>query len=189
MSQSILAVDDEPDMLKLLERIIREKTPYEITTTSNSLEVPKLLEQKPYDLIIADLKMPGMDGMDVLRLVQDQKRFEKVIIITAFGSLESAIEALGHGAFDYITKPFKKEQIIFTVDRVMRWQTVLRDAERMAQVFDREPYEAARQAFKLVYIRRLSKRYGEDRAVMAKRSGLSADVIASLLQPKHPDSG
>ena len=66
MKQTILSVDDEPHMLKLLERIITEKTPYHVTTTSNSLEVPELLKQNTYDLILTDLKMPGLDGMDIL---------------------------------------------------------------------------------------------------------------------------
>ena len=89
MKQTILAVDDEPHMLKLMERIVTEKTPYQITTTSNSLEVPEILEKSEFDLIIMDLKMPGMDGLDLLRLVKEKERFEEVVIITAFGSLET----------------------------------------------------------------------------------------------------
>jgi DNA-binding NtrC family response regulator len=189
MTQHILAVDDEPDMLKLLERIFRDKTPYQVTSTSNSLEIPKLLEENQFDLIVTDLKMPGMDGMDVLRLVQEKKRFEKVIIITAFGSLESAIEALANGAFDYITKPFKKEQIIHTVNRAMRFQAMQRDAERMASVFDAEPYEAAQKAFRQEYVRRLSARHDQDPAVMAERSGLPGDLIAALLASAPGDQG
>jgi two-component system response regulator PilR (NtrC family) len=103
MTQRILAVDDELHMLTLLERIITEKTPYQIVTTNNALEVPALLEKSQFDLIITDLKMPGLDGMDILRLVREQGRPEEVIIITAFGSLESAIEALSRKVFDYIT--------------------------------------------------------------------------------------
>ena len=70
MKQSVLVIDDEISMLKLLERIITEKTPYQVETTNNSLEVPKILEKKQYDIIITDLKMPGIDGMDILRLVK-----------------------------------------------------------------------------------------------------------------------
>ncbi len=177
MDQRILAVDDEPHMLKLLERIITEKTPYQITTTSNSLEIPGILEQHTFDLIISDLKMPGMDGMDLLRLVKDQGRDEEIIIITAFGSLETAIEALSLGVFDYITKPFKREQIIYTVDRVMRWQRLRREAAQLASVFDREPYEEARQAFEREYVRRLATRCDGDVEAMARRSGLPAESI------------
>jgi len=180
MRQTILAVDDEPHMLKLMERIITEKTPYQITTTSNSLEVPEILEKSEFDLIIMDLKMPGMDGLDLLRLVKQKGRFEEVVIITAFGSLESAIEALSLGVFDYITKPFKKEQIIFTINRAMRWQQMKRDAARMEGMFNLEPCEKAREAFEREYVLRLLERCDGDPKVAAERSGLSRERIVSL---------
>ncbi len=188
MSQRILAVDDEPHMLMLLERIIKEKTPYQITVTSNSLEVPDLLEQTEFDLIISDLKMPGLDGMDLLRLIKGQGRFEEMIIITAFGSLESAIEALSVGVFDYITKPFKREQIIFTVDRAMRWQDMKRQAKQMAKILEAEPYAEAQRAFEREYVRRLAERCGGDETAMAERSGLSAASVAAGMKDEGPDA-
>jgi DNA-binding NtrC family response regulator len=172
-------------MLLLLDRIISEKTPYEVVTTNNPLEVPELLQQSEFDLIITDLKMPGLDGMDILRLVKDQERVEEVIIITAFGSLESAIEALGQGVFDYITKPFRKEQILFTVDRAMRWQVVRREVAGMRAILDLEPYDQAQQAFQREYVRRLSQRHGGNRQVMAERSGLPEAAIVEAT-PTEP---
>jgi len=189
MKQRILAVDDEPHMLKLLERIITEKTPYAITTTSNSLEVPRILEEGVFDLIIADLKMPGLDGMDILRMIKEKKRPEEVIMITAFGSLETAIEALSLGVFDYITKPFKKEQIIFTVDRAMRWQQLKKEAARISVLFEQEPFEEARRAFEREYIRRLAERCAGDRAAMVRRSGLSEAAIEQALQAEAAPGG
>jgi DNA-binding NtrC family response regulator len=182
MKQRILAVDDELHMLKLLERIITEKTPYEIVTTNNALEVPALLEQSQFDLIITDLKMPGLDGMDILRFVKERGRPEEVIIITAFGSLESAVEALSRQVFDYITKPFRKEQIIFTVDRAMRWQGLKRETGRMAVLFSLEPFEEARRAFEREYLRRLAERCGGVEREMAERSGLPAEAITAFLK-------
>ncbi|MBI5325096.1 MAG: response regulator [Ignavibacteriae bacterium] len=155
MKQNILAVDDEPDLLRLLERIIKEKTPYQITVTNNSLEVPMMLEQNEYDIIITDLKMPGMDGLDILKYVKDHKRFEQVIIITAFGSLETAMEALSQGVYDYITKPFKKEQIIFTVDRAMKYQNNVLESLKFSELFNM-PLDEAVEAFKIEYNKRKS---------------------------------
>lgn len=189
MKQRILAVDDEPHMLKLLERIITEKTPYAIVTTNNSLEVPKILEEEVFDLIIADLKMPGLDGMDILRMIKEKKRPEELIMITAFGSLETAIEALSLGVFDYITKPFKKEQIIFTVDRAMRWQQLKRESVRISGLFEQEPFEEARRAFEREYIRRLAERCGGDRAAMVRRSGLSEAAIDQAIQAEASPAG
>ncbi len=187
MIQSILAVDDEPHMLKLLERIISEKTPYRIHTTSNSLEVPDLLAENNYDLILSDLKMPGMDGLDILRHVKEKNRFEEMIMITAFGSLETAIEALSLGVFDYITKPFKKEQILYTIKRAMRWQKMKREAAAMEEIFCLEPFEKASKAFEREYVHRLAERCEGDPAALAERSGLPAETIASLTGEEQPD--
>ena len=180
MEQYILAIDDEPHMLKLLERIITEKTPYKIASVSNSLEVPDLLNDNQFDLIITDLKMPGMDGIDILRHVKESDRSEEVIIMTAFGSMDTALDALSKGVFDYITKPFKKEQIIFTIDRAMRWQRVKRESARLTAIYDYEPFAKAIEAFKLEYINRLSSRSGNDENDMIQRSGLTREEIESV---------
>ncbi|MGD8897093.1 MAG: response regulator [Acidobacteriota bacterium] len=177
--QRILAVDDEVHMLRLLERIISEKTPYPIVTTNNPLEVPKLLEKEGFDLILTDLKMPGLDGMDILRSVKEQGRSEEIIILTAFGSLETAIEALSNDVFDYITKPFKKEQILFTVNKAMRWQRLKREAAATDELFGREPYAEAEKAFQAEYLRRLGERCDGDPEKMAQRSGLSDALVAA----------
>ncbi len=182
MKQRILAVDDEIHMLKLLERIISEKTPYEIVTTNNPLEVPGRLERERFDLIITDLKMPGMDGIDILRTVKEQKRGEEVVILTAFGSLETAIEALSQDVFDYITKPFKKEQILFTVNKAMRWQRLKRESGTFGEMLGREPFAEAARLFQGEYLRRLADRTGSDPQQMCQRSGLPPEVIAEYLR-------
>ncbi len=181
MKYNILAVDDEPHMLVLLERIIKEKTQYTIMTTNNSLEVPRLLVHDTFDLIIADLKMPGMDGMDILRMVKEQKREEEVIIITAFGSLETAVEALSFGVLDYITKPFKKEQIVFTIDRAIKWQNLKKTVKDISVLFELEPYEKALDAFGKAYILKLSERYKGDIKLMSDNGGISQDRIQQVM--------
>lgn len=180
--QRILAVDDEPHMLKLLERIISEKTPYPVRTTNNALEVPAILSEERFDLVISDLRMPGMNGLDVLRWLKEHDRPEVLIIITAFGSLETAIEALSLGVFDYITKPFKREQIMHTIDRAMRWQQMRRDAARMSEVFETEPIDEARRAFEDEYLRRLADRCEGRVDEMARRSGLPSERISDAIR-------
>lgn len=182
MKQKILAVDDEVHMLKLLERIIGEKTAYQIQTTNNALEVPPLLTQQNFDIIITDLKMPGMDGIDLLKHIKEKNIDSEVIIITAFGSMESAIEALARGAFDYITKPFKKEQIIFTVDRAMKFQQLKRENNRFTEILNLEPFDLAEAKFKQEYLNRLKERCGAQSSEMASRSGFSPDDIDAFLK-------
>lgn len=124
MAGKILIVDDELDMLKLLSMIIKEKTPYEVTTTNNPLEAIELAKQGGFDLVITDLKMPVLDGIEVLDAVKKEDPDRPVIFITAYATVESATEAIQKGGFDFITKPFRKEQILFTIDRAMKWITM-----------------------------------------------------------------
>lgn len=187
MIQSILVVDDEPQMLRILERILREEPSREIVTESNSLEVPRLLENREYDLIITDLRMPGLDGMDILRMVKARERFEEVVMITAFGSLETVTEALSLEVYDYITKPFRKEQLTTTVSRALRCQSMRREALQLMSIVEREPFADAAGAFRKEYIRRLAERAGNNRAVMARRSGLTEQELTTT--GRIPESG
>jgi DNA-binding NtrC family response regulator len=100
---------------------MKEKTPYEITTTNNPLEALELVKRGGFDLIIADLKMPGLDGMELLDSIKRIHEDIPVIIITAYGTVEAAVETMNKGGFDFITKPFRKEQILFTIDKAMKW--------------------------------------------------------------------
>jgi DNA-binding NtrC family response regulator len=127
MSEKILIVDDEPDMLKLLSMILRSKTPYEITTTNNPVEALELTKQGGYDLLITDLKMPGLEGIELLDAVKKVDEDIPVIVMTAYGSVESATETLAKGGFDFITKPFRKEQILVTIDKALKWLKVQRE--------------------------------------------------------------
>jgi len=133
MPEKLLVVDDEPDMLRLLSMIIKEKTPYEVVTTNNPLEALELAKQGGFDLLIADMKMPGLDGIALLESV---KRFDEdipVIIITAYGTVEAAVETIRKGAFDFITKPFKKEQILVTVERALKWLRLERENKMLKE--------------------------------------------------------
>lgn len=121
MPERILLVDDEPDMLRLLSMIIREKTTYEPIVTNNPIEALELAKKEKFDLVVADLKMPGLDGIELLEAVKKVDEDIPVIIVTAYGTVESAMEAMHKGGFDFITKPFKKEQILFTIDKALKF--------------------------------------------------------------------
>ncbi len=127
MPEKLLIVDDEPDMLKLLSMIIREKTPYGVTTTNNPLEALDFVKKGGFDIVIADLKMPGLDGIELLDAVKRVDQDIPVIIITAYGTVESAAETIEKGGFDFITKPFRKEQILMTIDKALKWLKLQRE--------------------------------------------------------------
>ena len=127
MPERILVVDDELDMLMLLRMIIEDNSDYAVETTNNPSEGLKMLTEKDYDLVISDLKMPGMDGMELFDELKDIKPGVPVIIITAYGSVETADEAMKKGVADFITKPFRKDSILFTIKRVLELARVQKE--------------------------------------------------------------
>jgi DNA-binding NtrC family response regulator len=122
MPERILVVDDEPNMLRLLKTILMDKTGYEVTTTNNPLEVSKLLQEDHFDLVITDLKMPLVDGIDLIGIIKKIDAAMPIIVITAYGTIETAEEAIQKGAYDFITKPFRKETILITIKRALEWK-------------------------------------------------------------------
>jgi len=106
----VLIVDDEHKMRRILQIILGNRH-YNIDLVGNGLEARDFFRQHPYDLVITDLKMPGMDGLALLDFIRGEKPDVPVIVITAHGSVESAVNAMKAGAFDYITKPFENEAI------------------------------------------------------------------------------
>lgn len=133
MTEKILVVDDEPDMIKLLSMILREKTPYQITATNNPVEAIELVRKENFDVVITDLKMPGFDGLQLLEEVKKKDEDVPVIIITAYGTIDAATEALQKGGFDFITKPFKKEQILFTIEKALKWLKLQRENKALRE--------------------------------------------------------
>jgi len=134
----ILAVDDELDMLALLKMIIEGYSEHQVIATNNPLEAAEFLDKDQFDLIITDLKMPGMDGMELLAAARKKDDDAMVMVITAYGSLESAEEAMAQGAYDFITKPFRKEQILLAIDKAMRWREMVRQNKELKKRLEGE---------------------------------------------------
>jgi DNA-binding NtrC family response regulator len=122
MPATIIIVDDEPDLLLLLKIILTEKTDYKVLTTSDPHQAIDWCREYHADLLISDLRMPEIGGIELLKIVKEIDPNLALIIITAFGTVESAVEAMRHNAFDYITKPFRKEQILTTVEKALKWR-------------------------------------------------------------------
>ncbi len=108
---SLLVVDDELSMREFL-KILLEKEGYEVTTASEASSALELFQKEEFDLIISDIKMPGIGGLSLLEKVKEIDSSVPVIMITAYASPENAVFAMKSGAFDYITKPFKVDEII-----------------------------------------------------------------------------
>jgi DNA-binding NtrC family response regulator len=133
MDGSILIVDDEKDMLILLKRILSEETPYKLVAESDARQALERVRQRHFDVVITDLKMPQMDG---IRLLEECKKIRpeiSVIILTAYATIDNAVEAIQKGAHDYLTKPFRRERVLLTLDKAMKWQAMVNENRDLRQ--------------------------------------------------------
>lgn len=126
----ILVVDDEPGMREFLE-IMLEKEGYNVETTADGRRAVEKIESKPFDLAIVDIQMPVMNGIEVLKRINEKKTDTTAIMITAFASHETAIEAMKLGAYDYITKPFKIDEIKLVIKKALEKRRLERENSRL----------------------------------------------------------
>ena len=138
MKGHILVVDDERDMLLLLERIITEETEHKVKTTADPLEALELLKNDVYDMVITDLKMPKMDGIRLLESIKILDPTLAVVVMTAFGTIDTAVEATRKGAFDFISKPFRRERILVTIENVISFQSVTRENRALREALNKQ---------------------------------------------------
>jgi DNA-binding NtrC family response regulator len=136
MTEKILVIDDEVDMLMLLRMIIEDNTSCTVETTNNPTEALQMLAGGEYDLVITDLKMPGIDGLELFARLREGESPPPVIIITAYGSSEAADEAIHQGIADFITKPFKKERILLTIRRTLEMARLKRENRELKAKID-----------------------------------------------------
>ena len=116
---SILVVDDEPIMQEILGDFLREEG-YSIDIAGSGEEGVELAQKSSYDCAIVDLMMPGIDGIETMQKLREIDTSLPVIVVTAFASVESAVEAMKRGAFEYITKPFKNDEVLVVLQKAIR---------------------------------------------------------------------
>ena len=132
---NILIVDDETKMLDILS--INFSGDYNVFVAENGLEAKTILQQQPVDLIISDLKMPKMDGKELLEYVKNEFSQLPFIIMTAFGSIEDAVEAIKNGAFDYVVKPIQIEDLRHIIEKALKFFTVLKENKDLKNKLNR----------------------------------------------------
>ena len=114
----ILIVDDEARMAESIKDYFQPEG-LESDLASNGGQARRLLEEKPYDALVSDLRMPGMDGMQLLRWVKDEGPEIPVIMISAHGDIRDAVEAMREGAYDYLVKPFDPDELLLKVRKAV----------------------------------------------------------------------
>jgi DNA-binding NtrC family response regulator len=117
MQDKLLLVDDEPEILTLFSKVL-EKRGYTVSTAPNGLEALKKLKVDQYSIVITDLKMPVMDGMELLKRVKKDYPEIEILVLTGFGTIESAVEAMKQGAFSYFTKPYNIDEVLIELKKI-----------------------------------------------------------------------
>ncbi len=126
----VLVVDDEQDIRDGSERIL-SRAGYEVYKASRGEEALDILSRTPLSIVLLDLKMPGMDGLEVLPKIKEMDESIQVIVITGYATVETAIEAMKRGAYDFIPKPFEPDQLRIVVNRAAEKVRLQREAQRL----------------------------------------------------------
>ncbi len=137
----IMLVDDEPSILSVLSVLLKAEG-YEVVSVDNGEKAVELIKSTPFDLMISDIRMRPIDGMALLKLAREQQPSMSVLMITGYGSVETAVEALKVGAFDYITKPFRVDELLITVQRALEYnKTLAENVNLKAELIGRYRFE------------------------------------------------
>jgi DNA-binding NtrC family response regulator len=115
----LLIVDDEPDMLNLLARTVSSELPCTAATATSAYQAQTLLEADSYDLVLLDIRMPGMDGMEFLGKLRHERPDLTVLMMTAYGTIDMAVEAIKKGAYDFLTKPFDLDKVVHLISKAL----------------------------------------------------------------------
>ena len=120
----ILLVDDEPSILSVLSTVLKSEG-HDVVPVDTGDKAKELLLTDDFDLMISDIRMSPVNGMELLRIAHQRRNGMPVIMLTAFGTVQTAVEALKLGAFDYLTKPFKVDELLITVKRALDYSNAL----------------------------------------------------------------
>ncbi len=131
MTTHILVVDDEKDMTRLLQRTLEPEIGCRVTMATSARMAMSILEQDHFDLVICDIRMPDVDGFELLAHIKTHYPDLTVVMLTAFGNIESAVLAIKKGAYDFIAKPFEQEEIIFRINKALERSLLLKENQRL----------------------------------------------------------
>ena len=187
----ILLADDDESLRKVIEFNL-EQEGYEVVTASDGKGALRLYAEHAPDLVITDIKMPELDGLELLKQIRRSDIEKLVIVVTAFGSIDNAIEAMKLGAYDYITKPFNRDELKLVVRKALEVQRLRSRTRRLeAELVDRFSFEniiggSDRMAEVFDVVRRVAP---SEATIMIKgESGTGKELIARAIHYNSPRS-
>ncbi|HCE68280.1 MAG: Fis family transcriptional regulator [Geobacteraceae bacterium GWC2_55_20] len=189
MKTTILIIDDDTSLRRVLEYNLQEAG-YAVAAAASGEEGLRLFDEVAPALVITDMKMPGMDGMQVLKAVKERSPETLVIIVTAFGTVDIAVEAMKSGAHDYITKPFNRDELRMTVAKALRFTGLAAENKRLkSELSDRSDFRtmvgssaAMEKVFQVVH----KVADSEASVLITGESGTGKELVARSI---HAQSG
>jgi len=187
--ETILIVDDEKNYLVVLEALLGPEG-YEIMTTDDAADALRLIRDSDLDLVITDMKMPGMSGMELLEESKKIRPELPVIMMTAYGTIELAVEAMKKQAYDYITKPFQNEQLKLTIKKALENHRLARENRRLNDaLLDRYRFgNIVGKSKPMLKVYDLVSRIAQSRAsvLITGPSGTGKELIAKAIHYNSP---
>ncbi len=189
MKARILIVDDEQDALDLMREVF-EKKGYTPITALNGLEALNVIKQQEPDIILTDIRMPEMDGMELLRVLTKDYPHIPVIMVTAHGTIETAVDAMKMGAKDYILKPIRINEILSKVERITQLNSLIKENEYLLSKL-KQTYDFTNMIGKTENIRKLFDLVKDVAAtnttvLIEGESGVGKELIANAIHYNSP---
>ena len=182
--ETILIVDDEKNYLVVLETLLTDEG-YDVHTSDSAIHALELLEAYEVDLVITDMKMPKMDGIEFLGRAKETHPDVPVIMMTAFGTVEKAVEAMKLGAFDYITKPFQNRELVMTVAKALEMRSLLKQNRMLhEQLSNRYSFEnIVGKSKPMIKIYDLIRKVADTKAtvLISGESGTGKELVARAI--------
>jgi DNA-binding NtrC family response regulator len=192
VAPKILVIDDELPVREMVQRLLSESN-YEVRLARNGAEGLALFRKEGFDLVVTDLSMPGMSGIEVLRTIKGEEASVPVILITAFATIDTAVEAIKTGAYDYITKPFDPDDLAITIKNALAHKHLFDENLLLRRKLDHAERKGAiigeslkiREVFHLI-----DKVASTDATVLIEgESGTGKELVARRLHEVSPRAG
>jgi two-component system response regulator AtoC len=189
MKGRVLVVDDDKSMIELLAERLRKRQ-FDVVTAQGAAEGRVAFDSADPDVVVTDLNMPGQSGIQFCEWVVTNRSDTPVIVITAFGSLDTAIAAIRAGAYDFITKPFEIDVLAIALERALRHRDLRHEVKRLRSLLDatRGMSELLGDSPVMLELKELMARVAESQAsvLVTGESGTGKEVVARILHQRGP---
>jgi len=189
---SILVIEDKESMRKMVAQTLAEEG-YQVETAADGPEGVEKAKSNEFDLVITDMRMPDMDGLDVLSEIKKQNAETAVIVMTAYGTIETAVSAMKKGAFEFMTKPFDSEHMLMLVDKALKSQRIMAENEFLREELDQRlgmGQIIGRNEKVVEVLRLIQKVAGSDTSVLLQgESGTGKELFARAIHDLSPRKG